>query len=616
MLRTACSTLALAASLTLAVPISGVAFAADEQVKSEPVVLAPPVQVTAVDTVSSVASETKSDAVPSAPATIAVPATPVILPLTGPVIQGTPPIVAEPAPVTAPIDRPAVQAAQAPATPPPAFSLAAEIGERLKREKASGSERDDREAAAKFYDARQGEPVWVTPTGPTKGAHAASDFIATADDWGLAASAFKLPDLKITAGTDVARAELADAEVTLTMAALRYARHARGGRMDPTQLGKSIDRKAQLLAPASILADLAKSDAPDATLKGYHPAHPQFEKLRQKYLMAKAGQNVLETEAPAAITTDDASKPSARKKAAALSQAPSPASLQKKLLANMEEWRWMPAMGETHINPNIPEYMVRVVRGNKVVHAERIVTGKTDTPTPIFSDEMRTVVFQPFWNVPESIKFKELQPQLMRNGGALGKAGLKAAYNGREVNPAEVDWGNADMRQYHIFQPPGGANALGQVKFLFPNKHDVYMHDTPSKSLFAQSVRAYSHGCMRVRDPLKLAEVILSMDKGWDMPRVVELANRGPQNNEIPLTKKIPVHVTYFTTVVDEDGKLKTFNDIYGHEAKIHLGLEGKTHLIAQVREERYVPPQRERVASRSKSSGGLEDWMKSVFNF
>jgi L,D-transpeptidase YcbB len=605
MLRTACSTLALAASLVLALP--NMAFAADEPAKTD---AAPQAVLSATPPV-----EVKPDTAPATPNTagVQVPATPVTLPLTGPIIQGIPPAPALADAIV--ITPPAAQAAEAPVTAPPAFSLAAEISERLKRDKASGGEREDRDAAAKFYDTRQGEPLWVTASGLTKRADTASAFIATADDWGLSASAFKLPELKASA--DIPRADLADAEVAMTLSALKYARHARGGRMDPMQLGKSIDRKAQLLPPATVLADLAKSDAPEATLKGFHPAHPQFEKLRQKYLMAKAGQNVLEPVVPVAVAVEDPAKPGAKKKvAAAVPQPPSPPTMTKKLLANMEEWRWMPAMGDTHINPNIPEFMVRVVRSNKVVHAERIVTGKTDTPTPIFSDEMRTVVFQPFWNVPESIKIKELQPQLMRSSGALGKAGLKAAYNGREVNPAEVDWGNADMRQYHIFQPPGGANALGQVKFLFPNKHDVYMHDTPSKSLFANASRAYSHGCMRVRDPLKLAEVILSMDKGWDMPRVVELANRGPQNNEIPLSKKIPVHVTYFTTVVDDDGKLKTFSDIYGHEAKIHLGIEGKAHLIAQVREERYVPPQRERMASRSKSSGGLEDWMKSVFNF
>jgi L,D-transpeptidase YcbB len=233
---------------------------------------------------------------------------------------------------------------------------------------------------------------------------------------------------------------------------------------------------------------------------------------------------------------------------------------------------------------------------------------------------MQTVVFQPFWNVPDSIKAKELQPQLSRNGSALAKAGLKAAYNGREVDPLQVDWGNVDMREFHIYQPPGGANALGQVKFLFPNKHDVYMHDTPSKSLFNSSSRAFSHGCMRVRDPLKFAEVLLGADKGWDMARIVELANRGPQNNEIRLTKRVPIHVTYFTAVVDDDGKLKTFSDLYGHEPKIHLGIEGKASQIAQVREERYVPPsspRRERFATQqSRPPADAADWIKKVLNF
>jgi L,D-transpeptidase YcbB len=592
MLRTAYSALApkiiVAVSLTMSLPIGLDALAADDAAKPE----AGPPQATVVA---------------SAPAATEVPATPITLPTSGPVFD-----------VASPATPSSDAATSLRVQPAPAFALATEILERLRREKVSGGEREDRDAAIKFYEARQGEPLWVTPAGLTKSATALLAFIATADDWGLSASAFKLPEAKMPTSTDVARADLADAEVLLTTAALKYARHARGGRMDPSQLSKAIDRKAQLVAPGTVLADLAKSDAPDASLRRYHPTNPQFEKLRQKFLAAKAGQNVFDADAVALASdqSDDATgKASHKKKAVQVAQPPSPAIMQKRLLANMEQWRWMPDMGDTYINDNIPEFMVRVMRDGKLVHSERIVTGKPDTPTPIFSEDMQTVVFQPFWNVPESIKWKELQPQLMRNGGALGRAGLRAAYNGRDVDPAEVDWGNADMRQFHIYQPPGGANALGQVKFLFPNKHDVYMHDTPSKSLFNQSSRAYSHGCMRVRDPLKFAEVILSADKGWDMKRIVELANRGPQNNEIRLTKRVPVHVTYFTTVVDDDGKLKTFTDLYGHEQKIHLGLEGKTNMIAQLREERYVPPRRDRLAQQQKPAD-VADWIKKVLNF
>jgi L,D-transpeptidase YcbB len=581
MLRTACSALALMTSLAWAAPV----YAADETEKTV--------------------------------ATAEVPPTPVTLPTSGPVIDLTPslPVPAVAAPAEPQPATPTVQAAS-PVVAPPAFALAAEIMERLKRDKVTGGDREDRDAAVKFYEARQGEPLWVTAEGLTPRAQAVSAFIAAADDWGLSASAFKLPETKIAASADIARADLADVDVSLTVAALKYARHARGGRMDPTQLGKSIDRKAQLLSPATVLAELGKSEKPDATLRGYHPQHPQFEKLRQKYLQAKAGETVIAAEPVAAAVASESDKPGGKKKIAAPKAPPTPAAMQRRLLANLEQWRWMPEMGDTYITDNIPEFMVRVVRNGKLVHSERIVTGKPDTPTPIFSNEMQTVVFKPFWNVPESIKNNELLPQLVRSGGALAKAGLKAAYNGKEVNPAEVNWNDADMRQFHIFQPPGASNALGQVKFLFPNKHDVYMHDTPSKSLFNQSSRAFSHGCMRVRDPLKFAEVILSADKGWDMARVSDLANNGPENNEIRLTKKVPVHVTYFTTVVDDDGKLKTFNDVYSHEYKIHMGLEGKAHLIEQPREVRYVPPSRDRVALRQKSNNPIEDWMKSVFNF
>ena len=281
-------------------------------------------------------------------------------------------------------------------------------------------------------------------------------------------------------------------------------------------------------------------------------------------------------------------------------------------------------MGNTYIQPNVPEFTVTVVRDGKTVHKERIVTGKAETMTPIFSDSMRLVVFKPFWNVPESIKFKELQPGLLRNGGSLEKAGLRAEINGRPVDPRAVDWAEIDMRQVHIFQPPGDANALGRVKFLFPNKHDVYLHDTPSKSLFNENVRAYSHGCMRVRDPLKLAEVILSNDKGWTRAQVDKQAMSGPDNTEVKLATPIPVHITYFTAWVDEDGKLQTVNDIYGHEPRIHLGLEGKVHLIAQQREERFVPPsaeERRRFAEQRRErkqaqSDPFGNWVKNVFNF
>lgn len=504
------------------------------------------------------------------------------------------------------------------AEPAPAFALATELAERIAKDKTAAA-REDRDAALKFYEARKGTPVWVSEAGLTPSAQALIAEIGKAADYGLVADAFKLP---AALPANASRTELADTEAGLTLAALKYARHARGGRMDPAALSRAIDRKAQLLPPAKVLEELAASKTPDDTLRHFHPQNPQFEKLRQKYLALKNGLPVVDAPPPPPVEVADAKGKSRKSAGTPVAKTLSPAALEKKLLANMEMWRWMPEMGGTYINPNIPEYTVSVWRDGKLIHKERIVTGKPDTMTPIFSDNMRLIVFKPFWNVPESIKYKELQPGLLKGTGSLERAGLRAEINGRVVDSSQVDWVGVDMRQVHIFQPPGHGNALGQVKFLFPNRHDVYLHDTPTKHLFAQSVRAYSHGCMRVRDPLKLAEIILSNDKGWTRAQVDKQANSGPDNTEIKLTTPIPIHITYFTAWVDDDGKLQTVADIYGHEARVHLGIEGKTNLIAQSRgDDGYKPmsiEERRRYAQQyqKKSSDPVGDWVKSVFSF
>lgn len=506
------------------------------------------------------------------------------------------------------------------------FSLATEIGERIKKDKATtAGEREDRDALVKVYASRNGEPIWVDEKGLTGRALALMNEISAADAYGLNPASFKLPALAPNAGGS--RDELADADVALSTAALKYARHARGGRLDPASLSKNFDRVPQIFAPESVLNELASAEKPGLYLRELNPRNPQFERLRLKYLAVKSGQEVIAPPVPPTVAPEPSKGKSAKKQGSV--PAPQPLSrekLERKLLANMEMWRWMPDdLGSYYIQNNIPEFMTRMYRDGKLVHAERIVVGKPENQTAIFSDAMQIVVFKPFWNVPESIKWKELQPQLSRSPEALSRAGLRAAYNGKPIDPSTIDWSTADMRALHIFQPPGSSNALGQVKFLFPNKHDIYMHDTPTKHLFANASRAYSHGCMRVRDPLKFAELLLGQDKGWDMARIQQLANSGPENNEIRLTRKVPIHVTYFTAWVDDDGTLKTFNDIYNHESKIHLGLEGKAHLIPQQREEKYQPVARGQVRFVEKGwgwgdsgtkSSGFDNWMKNVFNF
>lgn len=528
------------------------------------------------------------------------------------VLPSTPPWV-EPAPApenTAPAKAPAAPAAVA--QPVQTFSLAPELADRIARTegKLSADEREDRAALKTFYEAHQQSPVWVTEKGFTAGAERLMAEIRKADDWGLEAADYKLPSLQ---GSDLSRTALADAEVTLSLAALKYAHDARGGRVDPARLTKYLDRKPQLYEPASVIEEVAKSQDPDAYLRGLHPKHPQFERLRQVYLALKRGEKV----ALAETAPPPPDKPSKKGKAATSTPKEPAQPTIKKILANMEEWRWMPDdLGKMYVWVNVPEYLVRVTKNGQVVHTERVVVGKPNTQTPIFSHAMEQVIFHPFWGVPDSIKTKELQPALAMGNPILQRQGLRVQYRGRDIDPGSVDWASVDMRNFHVYQPPGASNALGLVKFRFPNKHDVYMHDTPSKNLFNANVRAFSHGCMRVRNPQRLAEILLA-EENWPAQRVASAMTGGPQDHQVNLSQKIPVHIMYFTAWVNDDGKLRMFNDIYGHETRIALGLEGKYNLIQQPREER-APSRQELMARYGGGGYGYKknNWLSDLFGF
>jgi len=155
------------------------------------------------------------------------------------------------------------------------------------------------------------------------------------------------------------------------------------------------------------------------------------------------------------------------------------------------------------------------------------------------------------------------------------KARLRRLH-GERVDWHKIDWANADINAYEFVQPPGPRSVLGHVKFSFPSQHTIYMHDTPDKYMFNSAVRTLSHGCLRVRNPMALAEMILAEDKGWDAGKIAELNKSGPLNNEVPLDKRIPIHVAYYTAWVDGDGGLKNFPDIYGHEKRVTQALNGQ----------------------------------------
>ncbi|MBN9345102.1 MAG: L,D-transpeptidase family protein [Devosia sp.] len=522
----------------------------------------------------------------------------------------------------------AIEAASAPAKP----QLGALVRARLDALTATMSAAEQQDAAAlkAFYEAHADAPLWIADGALNDRAVLAIAEIRKANDWGLDASAFKLPQASGSLSEDTA----ADAELSLSLAALTYARHARGGRIeDPAkQLSSYLDRKPQLIEPKLVLEQLAGATPPDATLRGFHPKHPQFEKLRQHYLaLLKSADDAKEivqlpkgptlspgmthehvallrrrlevptpadtADAPAdarvydetllvavkafqtekGLSADGIVGPGTR---AALNDIdlPSP----ERVAANMEMWRWIPDdLGATHVWVNLPEFTFQFVRDGKIVHEERLIAGLVDKQTPVFSAEMDMVTFHPRWNVPDSIKVKELYPSLARGGTYFQKQGLRMSKNGRAVDPTYIDWGSADIRQFDVQQPPGPANVLGKFKFTFHNKHIVYMHDTPTKHLFDQTSRPFSHGCMRVRNPARLAELVLAADKGWTPEQVANIAEGQAVETPIPLETKIPVHVAYFTERVTDEGETLQFKDVYGHEARVKLALAGRFDAIA-----------------------------------
>ena len=264
-------------------------------------------------------------------------------------------------------------------------------------------------------------------------------------------------------------------------------------------------------------------------------------------------------------------------------------------------------LGELYVWDNVPEFTARVVRKGLVILAAKIIVGKVENQTPVFSASMRYVVFHPEWGVPDGIKMKEILPYLRPSSGdgffgffggtdtrVLQRHNLRVSYNGRPVDASQVNWSQVDIRRFQFIQPAGPSNVLGVVKVRFPNKHDVYMHDTPQRELFQRTTRAFSHGCMRLENPGRLAEILLAEDKGWPAEKVKGMLAHG-NNNEVELTKQIPVHVSYFTAMVGDDGQVKHFADLYGHDARVIAALSGRAMpLEAMASAEGDQPPSKQ----------------------
>jgi murein L,D-transpeptidase YcbB/YkuD len=228
------------------------------------------------------------------------------------------------------------------------------------------------------------------------------------------------------------------------------------------------------------------------------------------------------------------------------------------ILINMERIRWMPAQPTTdYLLVNIPEFRLHVYEKGEYRWSTNVVVGTAANNTVIFTGNLKHIVFSPYWNVPSSILRKEIQPAIARNKNYLSRN--------------HMEWYGGGVRQ-----KPGPWNALGLVKFLFPNNYSIYLHDTPSKSLFKEEKRTFSHGCIRVSEPKKLAQFILRNDANWDSVKIVKAMNAGKEQF-YNVKEPIPVFIGYFTAWVDRNGKLNFRNDVYGHDRKMKERLFAKT---------------------------------------
>jgi murein L,D-transpeptidase YcbB/YkuD len=499
-------------------------------------------------------------------------------------------------------------------------------------------------AVEAFYQNRTMAPLWLDKGIVNARAKAMMARMQAADADGLDPNDYKIPDFTATSPEALAQAEL-----KMTAAAIVFTRHLQAGRFPWARISyANIELPQEPPDPAATLTRIADSNDLAKTIDEFAPPHEQYRALKAKLaeLRGKSGE---EEKAEARIPDgpmlrpgmEDARVPALRKhfklagddsdlryddnlvKAVKAFQKGAdlrpdgmigPSTLRHingkappkrsetidKIIANMERWRWYPRdMGEAYVLVNIPEYKLRVYKDGKVIWETRIVTGQPSKQTPLLTADMKYITVNPTWNVPPSIINNEYLPALAQDPTVLDRMGLKVS---RDRDGT-----------VHISQPPGDGNALGRVRFNFPNRFLVYQHDTPDKYLFAREERAYSHGCMRVQDPPKYAEVLLSIARPgehWTAERIKSMYGRSEQ--DIQFHKPIPVNLTYQTASV-EDGRLILRKDIYGYDSKMIAAIKHERGLVLTAQER---PHERESSGGSVKRARLPQPQQPRVFSF
>jgi L,D-transpeptidase YcbB len=428
----------------------------------------------------------------------------------------------------------------------------------------SGDWRAARAAIAAFYAGRNNTSVWVNKNGLTEAGRGALTQLERARDDGLDLSAFALPR---ELGPGLAPDAIAEAETTIASAVVAYAEQATGSRVPPSHVSALIFTTPSIADPGFALAETATAADPAQRLADFDPPQNGYRALRDELKrldnpVAERRFRVLSADLdPDPLLDPQTGATPARIRralnahihsasAGATFAVGASARQRAAILANMEMWRWEPRdMGERRIEVNVADFSVAVLDGDRVIHQARVVVGKPETPTPIFSNVMRYVLINPSWQVPDSIIKKEMMSRL----GSLSQRGYEVKTLG----------GRLTVRQL-----PGDDNALGRFAFMFPNDHAIYLHDTPRRELFDEESRAFSHGCIRVEDSQSLAVLVLGGEStGWTDERIE--AAIGGKERTVFLPRPLPIHIEYFTDFVDEFGDLKERPDVYGLIRKV-----------------------------------------------
>jgi len=553
--------------------------------------------------------------------------------------------------VSTPATNPAVASEQAAAPDPLAALDPADraVAEKIRDLLAAKSDtifasKRERAAVEAFYQGRHLAPLWLDKGVENARAQAVIARLKSADADGLDVNDYKTPTF-----AGLSPDALAEAELKLTQTVVTYARHLQSGRFPYTRVSQNIELPQEPPDPAQILAKLAEAANAATALDEFSPPHEGYKKLKAMLAQMRAkppgakeiadGQLLkLNAKAPMedarvpllrdklGLTGDasdlryDAKLAEAVKKFQRANELPVTGNLDSKtikelngpprdkqidtVISNMERWRWYPRdLGKAYAIVNLPDFTLRVVHNDAQVWSTRIVIGKPDMPTPLLSETMKYITINPTWNVPPSIVYNEYMPVLQRDPMALERMGLKLVYN-RDGS-------------VHIYQPPGEANALGRIRFNFPNRFLVYQHDTPDKHMFAHDVRAYSHGCMRVQDPAKYAEILFNIarpDENWTADKVKRMFGAGEQDIQLPA--QIWVLLTYQNAFVDDAGQLQIRRDIYNIDSRTLAAIKSERGMIEPPQERKR---EQEVVATSQRRPGGATprvSFFEALFGF